>query len=360
MSFTGARWGRLLIARARTMIQEIGITMVHAVILAGGSGRRLWPLSRQQTPKQVIPFGASNLLSMALDRLAALPNISSLVVATTQEHAAIITEKIPASVRVIAEPRANNTACAILYSCLQVVDTDPNAHMVFIPADHVIEGHDEYIHALTTLIDYTQHHDVLGLIGISPSYAATHYGYIERSTDVLNNYHDLFAVNSFHEKPSHEVASIYITDKRMLWNAGIFCASAQKIIELFMHHAPELYAQVRAGAFDEVVPVSFDTAIVERVHECVVVQGAFRWADVGTLQHFIEQVQQIHPQKAVLHDADNVKTYSTHDKLIVVYGVNNVCVVETHDAIIVVNTQHAPSMDRVVDLLRKEGLESFL
>ncbi len=333
---------------------------VYGVILAGGSGKRLWPLSRQGFPKQLIPFGPTSLLSQALKRLQEIPFITHTAVVTIQEYAQDIRQKIDSDTLLIAEPFAKNTAAAILLSCLEISQHDPNATLLFAPADHVVTQQQAFSSAICAALSYVSDHDKIALIGVTPTHASTAYGYIERGHDEFLRATDLYNIVSFHEKPSRQVAQGYLSMDTMLWNCGIFCARAQTFIELFMRHMPELYAQVKDGRYEEITPISFDRGVIEKVHDAMVVHGKFSWTDVGTLEQFIDQAQKNEPtNNVILLDSKNVRAYA-QDKLIVLYGVENVCVIETDDTIVVMNTECSNTMDQVVEHLHKKGYEHYL
>jgi mannose-1-phosphate guanylyltransferase len=213
---------------------------------------------------------------------------------------------------------------------------------------------------ISQAVAYVETHDQLVLIGVTPTHPSTAYGYIERSHDPLVSTTDLYGMVSFHEKPSAAVAQTYLSMNTMLWNCGIFCARAQTFIELFMRHMPDLYAQVKDGRYADITPTSFDKGVVEKVHDVVVVHGTFSWADIGTLEQFIDQAQKNEPRnKTVYLDSRNVRAYA-QDKLVVLFGVENICVVETDDTLVVINTDYSTSMDRLVDYLHEKGYENYL
>lgn len=341
------------------------MSSVYAVVLAGGSGKRLWPLSRHHIPKQLIPFGSSTLFELALQRLQDVPFITDYAVTTTAEYAQEIHSKSTNSLKIFGEPCSKNTAPAILYSCLQIMQADPEAQVIFVPADHVIGNNQQYAKAISLALSYTHTYpEKLALIGVRPTHAATGYGYISRSLRPVDGQQDVFAVTKFHEKPSRDRAHIYSNQVDMLWNCGIFCGSVNVFVELFKKYAPELYQHVTCGDYYAVDPISFDKAILEKIDESVVVQGDFAWADVGTLELFIDHAQQLRnfgnsQAQSMLLESRNVHVYNT-EKLVVLYGVENMCVVETEDTIVVVNTEFTASMDRVVDALHKKGYEQYL
>ncbi len=333
---------------------------IYGVILAGGSGKRLWPLSRHNFPKQLIRLGQTSLLAQALNRLQEIPFITDIAVITTQDYAPDIKEKIGTDVKIIIEPCAKNTAAAILMSCLEIEKIDPQSIVIFSPADHVIGQQQAFSAALCAAFSYVSYHDTLALIGVTPTHPSTAYGYIERGQDEFLKATHLYTVVSFHEKPSYEIAQQYLLMNTMLWNCGIFCARVEIFIELFMRHMPELYMHVKEQRYTQIDPVSFDKGIVEKVHDAVVVHGNFSWTDVGTIEQFIDQEQKNKKNdKVVAIDSCNVRAYC-HDKLIVLYGVNNICVVETSDTIVVMNTERSNNMDRVVEHLSKKGYEEYL
>lgn len=348
------KWCLAYVLQRRTMEK------VYGVVLAGGSGKRLWPLSRHSFPKQLIPFGHTSLLMQALARLQDIPFITHTAVVTTQEYVPHIKEKLGSQIRIIAEPQAKNTAAAILLSCLDIAQQDPQATLLFAPADHVVVNQQGFSSAVCTALAHVADTDQLALIGVTPTHASTAYGYIERGHDEFVQTASLYNIVSFHEKPSRDVAHVYLTMSTMLWNCGIFCAKAQTFIELFMRHMPDLYAQVKEGRYVDIAPISFDKGVVEKVHNAVVVHGKFSWTDVGTLEQFIDQAQKNEPtHKIVSIDSHNVRAYA-QDKLVVLFGVDNICVVETDDTIVVMNTEHSNSMDRVVEHLHKKGYEQYL
>ncbi len=338
---------------------------VYGVVLAGGSGKRLWPLSRHGFPKQLIPFGHTSLLVQALARLQEIPFITHSAVVTTQEYAPHIKEKLDKDTLIISEPQAKNTAAAILLSCLEILKDDPLATVIFAPADHVVVNQQAFSASLCAALTYVEHNDQLALIGVTPTHASTAYGYIERGHDEFLRATDLYNIVSFHEKPTREIAQTYLSMSTMLWNCGIFCARVQTFIELFMRHMPELYAQVKEGRYSEITPISFDKGVVEKVHDAVVVHGKFSWTDVGTLEQFIDQAQKSaallnQPSgKVVSIDSRNIRAYA-QDKLLVLFGVENICVVETDDTIVVMNTEYSNNMDLVVEHLHKKGYEHYL
>ena len=338
---------------------------VYGVVLAGGSGKRLWPLSRYNLPKQLIPFGQTSLLAQAIARLQEIPFITRTAAVTTQEYAAHMQEKLGKDVIILAEPLAKNTAAAILLSCLEIVKEDQYATVVFAPADHVIINQQAFSSAICAALSYVEDHDRLALIGVTPTHASTAYGYIERGHDTLLRATHLYTIVSFHEKPTRDVAQTYLSIESMLWNCGIFCARVQTFIELYMRHMPELYAQVKEGRYEEITPISFDRGIVEKVADAVVVHGKFSWTDVGTLEQFIDQAQKReHTVDASAHnvvslESRNVRAHA-QDKLIVLFGVENLCVVETDDTIVVMNTEYSNNMDLVVEHLHQQGYENYL
>ncbi|MBY0109997.1 MAG: NTP transferase domain-containing protein [Candidatus Babeliaceae bacterium] len=338
---------------------------VYGVVLAGGSGKRLWPLSRQGFPKQLIPLGQSSLLVQALTRLQEIPFITDAAVVTTQEYAPSIKEKLDNDILIITEPESKNTAAAILISCLEIAKHDIHATVIFAPADHVVVNKQAFSAAICAALAYVSDNDQLALIGVTPTHASTAYGYIERGHDAFLRATDLYNIVSFHEKPSRHVAHTYLSMSTMLWNCGIFCARVQTYIELFMRHMPELYAQVKEGRYSDITPVSFDKGVVEKVHNAVVVHGKFSWTDVGTLEQFIDEAQKSAAcsnepcGKMVSLESHNVRAYA-RDKLVVLFGVENICVVETDDTIVVMNTEYSNNMDKIVEHLYKKGYERYL
>ncbi len=324
--------------------------MVHGVILAGGSGTRLWPLSRIKRPKQLIPFVQNKtLLELTLERINVLTDYSSVV--TTQKYIELIQKSLLKSfsrdINYIIEPEARNTAPAILLSCLEIFAQDPEAIVFFVPADHVIEPAEFFVRDMQQVIKYAQNTHKLVLIGVKPTRVSIEYGYIEfESTSLL--------VKKFHEKPEKEKAQEYLLKKNMLWNCGIFCARVTVFLELYQNYAPDLYRAVEQN-YNAAEAISFDHAILEKtVDECMAVPAHFSWSDVGTLDTFMAAQ---HDRSAILLESNN--NHVIAQKQVLLSGVNNLIIIETDDILFIADREKT-DIKKITQQLRHMGLENYL
>jgi len=242
----------LLVLQHYVTATVLDTSHVYAVILAGGSGERLWPLSKQHRPKQLLTIDNHNtLLDQAIERL--LPTVSAehIWISTTNRYETIINNRFGNRVgKVVKEPCSRNTGPAILLTCMTIYEYDPQALIIFVPVDAFIpEDHNyRFTKYLKQALTFSQNHDCITLLGVKPTYPATGYGYIEYVEDTLEAPHKVI---KFHEKPSLDVSRDYMETGRMLWNIGIFSAKASVFIDEFQKEAPEIFDGVSSYLHDQ-------------------------------------------------------------------------------------------------------------
>lgn len=342
----------------------------YAVILAGGKGERLWPLSREKQPKQLLPFVNHNsLLEDTLNRLNELISQKNRFLITTQQQKEIINNHVGNIVgTILVEPVARNTAPAILLSCLMLAQQDSDAVVIFLPADPYIPDTKKFVHTVSQALEYSQTHDDIILLGVKPRFPATGYGYIEFQPDAQDNC--IGSVIKFHEKPSLETAKKYCSMQSMLWNIGIFCAKVSVFLQQFQKYAPEMYATmenyIQSGdqSFYAALPsISIDYAIMEKSDAVKVVPVDFEWSDVGNLDIFLTLQQAARPDKQQEHieiESHNNLISGPAGKLIALVGVHDLCIVETPDALLVMKRSEAEKVKSVVEALKKKNLDRYL
>lgn len=339
---------------------------VYYVILAGGSGQRLWPLSRKKLPKQLMVLGEYTLLEQAINRLINLTHKQQIWISTTKEYAQVVSDVVGTRVGNISiEPGSRDTGPAILFNCLEIYERDPSAVIVFLPADPFIPMRDykKYADFLEHAVDFVSNHDAITLLGVAPTYPATGYGYIEYDAA-----HDQapYPVLKFREKPSTEVALQYVEDGNKLWNIGVFCAKASVFIEEYKKHAPEMYAGVqryKAGeiAYNAVRSESVDYALMEH-SKCVrVLPVDFSWCDVGNIEVFLSLKQQYNTldNNFIAVDSHN-NLVDVPKKLVALVGVDDLCIVETADALLITRRDKAERVRSIVNLLKTSRFDSYL
>lgn len=337
-------------------------SQVHAVVLAGGSGDRLWPLSRKKRPKQLLPFiKHKSLLEQTIERIAPLVPLENRWVMTTEEHEEAIGKRIEALVpHILVEPEARNTAGAMMLAALMVEERDPNATLLFLPADHYIPQTEKFLEFMNHALDFASNNEVITMIGLKPTYPATGYGYI--SYDHTAPFPA--PVHAFHEKPDLDLAKEYV-EKSYLWNSGMFVAHVKTFLTICQEAAPEVFEAVAhfvhgSGEYSAVPSISIDYAVIEQTIKRAVLPADFVWCDVGNLDTFLSlRGEQEKEQPVIEIDAkDNLVEAS--DFLVALVGVENICVVQKDDIFLVVHRDHVEKVKRVIDILKKDHHEDYL
>lgn len=337
----------------------------YGVILAGGGGKRLWPLSKQAVPKQFIKFiNERTLLEDTIERTRSLASLGNFFVSTTHQHLAATRYLEDQSIcRIIVEPESRNTGPAILFTVMKIYEEDPEAVIFFVPSDHYISDDNLFMRTLNNALDYATSHNEIVLLGIAPNYAATQYGYIECGDQLAGK---LYKVKKFHEKPAKEVAEAYLKAGNMLWNAGMFCGKASVFLNEFEKWAPEIMQptlQYFLGEkkFSEIPDTSFDVAVLEKTDKCAVIRAHFDWSDVGNLEQFIKIRQSVsdNASKVVLHNAQN-NLVDVPDKLIVLIDVNDLCVLEANNVLLISHRKKTDSVKEILESLKHNGHEQYM
>lgn len=336
----------------------------YGIVMAGGGGKRLWPLSRSEKPKQFITLHDSKtLLETTLERIKPLTTPGCMCVVTTDEHEKSVKkygqDKIDI---VINEPAARNTAPAILLTVMEIYQKDPNAVIFFVPADHYIPDNQLFKSALKQATQYAHEHDQIVLIGIQPHRPATEYGYIEYQDQVQEN---VFKVKNFHEKPILERAEEYLKMDTMLWNTGIFCGKVSIFLDEYKKYAPRIVESMelyKAGkiTYAEIAEESFDKAVLEKTDKCTVVPACFKWSDVGNLEQFVIAKQEKAQLKNVVSHLSGNNLVDGAEKLVVLLGVHDLCVIETQDVLLISSRHETDKVKDILVDLKKVGLEDYL
>lgn len=329
---------------------------IYGIILAGGSGKRLWPLSRIKKPKQFITLhDDKTLLENTIDRIRPLVTENNLWIVTTKNYIdAVETNGGKIADVILAEPASRNTAPALLMTILDIYKKTPDAVLFFVPADHYIPDNILFRSYLNQAIKYASNNDNIVLLGIQPHRAATEYGYIEYAEQLEEQ---IFRVNSFHEKPNHKIATEYLGMDTMLWNTGIFCAKASVFIEEFKKYSPELFKQMQdfsvgKGNYQDIKDEAFDTAVLEKSDKCTVVPSCFKWSDVGNLEQFlIAKQEKEDSSKIVSHKSTNNIVDIYDDKMVVLIDVHDLCLVETSDILLISRRTETDSVKNIIERL---------
>lgn len=348
----------------------------YAVILAGGSGTRLWPASRRARPKQLLPLGpdGESLLEAALRRGRAIAG--ERVVIVTAESQVTATREVVGDVELIAEPTGRNTAAALGLAAATIATRDPDAVLVVLPADQHVADEAGLTAKLERVLTVVEKDDVIGTVGITPTRAETGFGYLEtaRSTGGGDDGEEVVPVMRFVEKPDATTAAAYVASGRYLWNAGMFVVGARRLLAELDTHLPVTARAVRdiaAGAVDAaaVYPtlpsISIDHAVMEKASGVVTIPAAVGWDDVGSWAALPAVAGRDEAGNTVVGDAvvldgtGNV-VMSDDDTLIATVGLSDIVVVKSGDAILVIRKDQAQDVRKVVEALSGSGRARYL
>ena len=327
---------------------------LHAVILAGGSGTRFWPLSRAKRPKQFLALVTGRTL-IAETFARAEPVSAQVWVVCGKDHAETVRREVPQA-RVIVEPKAKNTAPAIALACNEVAALDPQATIAILPSDHHVARPDAFRAALQLAAAACQNGDLVTL-GIKPTRAETGYGYLKAGAEKSPG---VFAVEAFVEKPDAATAARYLEDPAYSWNAGIFVFRADAMLAALARHG-------LAGDFEQQPSISIDYAVMEpesKQGRIAMVPGDFGWSDVGSFAA-LPEVRALDAKgnavsgDAVLVDARDCVVLSEGGRLVAAVGVEGLCIVDAGDAVLVVPRDRAQDVRAVVDALKARGSDKL-
>jgi mannose-1-phosphate guanylyltransferase len=351
---------------------------IYALILAGGSGQRFWPLSRRARPKQLLRLvSEKTLLEETVARLENLvPPERILILINVEQEAAVrdLLKKFPRE-NIIAEPHKRDTAAAVALGAGWVAGRDHAATMLVLPADHVIADRKAFQETMTIAAAAAEETGALVTIGIKPTWACPGFGYIEQGEPVrLRHRHQGIAVHHvlrFREKPNVDLAESFLRKGNFRWNAGMFVWSVPTVLSEFNRHAPELadfISQIRApGNFDKVLHekfgklprISFDYAIMEKADRVIVAEASFDWDDVGSwtaVSRYFKNDEQGNAANCAVTavDSSNNIVFNQDGTSVALLGVHNLIVVRTRDATLVCHRHQAERIKNVIGKLPPE------
>lgn len=367
---------------------------LYAVILAGGSGTRFWPLSRELNPKQLLSiFGAESLLVQAIHRvlphLASPPGALSIVtnerqVGSLQEHLMNHDECRPRQIRYLVEPLGRSTAPAIALAAVEIAADDPDAVMIVLPSDHVLDSGSAWTDTLHAAVRLA-HDGYIVTIGVQPTHPETGYGYIEVGAPMPRYNNGTAAphhINHFIEKPSPALAKALLDAGTYKWNAGICIMRATQVLDEMREHShagAEIVAACRWLAtvprdewqnedvrerFAALPTMTIDKALLERSPNVVVIPTELGWRDVGSLEALEslaapDAAGNVRVGRGVDIDAHR-NIVHTNDRLVALLGVDDLVVVDTLDATLICPKDRCQDVRLVVEALKAAGAEEIL
>jgi len=362
--------------------------MDYAVIMAGGTGKRLWPLSRQKRPKQVLKLlDGQTLLRCCFERLCPIFDIRNIIILTNAGYADLVREnlsELPFD-NVIAEPAVRDTAGAIGLAASILTKYDADATMAVVTADQIIEPADALQQVLKDALTFINNNpDDLVTFGIKPTFASTQLGYIKCAT--VQKYpaceSTIYSVEAFKEKPDEKTANEYLSSGQYLWNSGMFVWKAKTILanlEKFLPEATEPLGQIRRGWdtpnqrqilqewFLKLPKISIDFAVMEKTEKVYAIKLDCRWLDMGSFAALADIISSDKDNNIVvagtsqLLDCKNsIVVTEDHGHLIAAIGLENIVVAHSPDATLVCHVDKTEKLKELLDLIKQHAGEKFL
>ncbi len=349
--------------------------IIHPIILSGGAGSRLWPLSREHYPKQLLCLvGEGTLLQQTITRLDGLPNISAPLLVCNEEHRFLVAEQVrqlgKEPMDIILEPVGRNTAPALTLAALSLLKNDEDALMLVMPADHVIQSPEAFHKAVSGAVMLAQSGRLV-TFGVAPTAPETGYGYIKKGKG--ND------VAAFVEKPDAVTAQCYLDAGGYLWNSGMFLMRASLWLDELARYRPDIlnacrnafeqgtqdgeFYRINKQAFVSCPSDSIDYAVMEKTERAAVVPLDAGWSDISAWSALWDVSEQDAEGNATqgdvyMHATQNTLLIAQH-RFLAAVGLEDIIVIETSDAVLVAHKDHAQSVREIVNRLKAEGRSEY-
>jgi mannose-1-phosphate guanylyltransferase len=354
----------------------------YAVIIAGGSGTRLWPLSRRSRSKQsLLLVGNRTMFQHAVDRLAPLFKPEQIYVVTRQDQSMLLSSQVPELpfTNFIIEPVGRGTAPAIGLAAIHLLQRDPEAVMAVLTADHYIANPERFRQILEAAFSLARDRNLVTL-GIKPTSPSTAFGYIEQGQN-CGMVHDfeIFRVKRFTEKPGTNIARKMLASGKYSWNSGMFIWCADRILEEFKDQMPELYAQltdiktalgrpeaeeVISRIWDQVAEQTIDYGVMEHAKDVIVIPIDIGWTDVGNWANLSELLPQDQDGNIFVGPCEQIDTHNTlvfgGKRLVATIGLENIVIVDSEDALLVCAKRREQEVREIVERIKKNGETQWL
>ena len=359
---------------------------MYALILAGGTGTRLWPRSRTASPKQLLDLtGSGSMMQATVNRILPIIRAESIFVATNQQYGPLIKNQLPSLLErnIIEEPSGKNTAPCIGLAALHMERLDPEGIMASLHADHYIKDEEGFRQTVLAAAEVARK-GYLVTLGITPDKPDTGYGYVQRGA-ALESYNDhaVYEVARFLEKPDQETAEKFVASGQYYWNSGIFIWKISTLLQAFQDYMPEFSDQLNqigqvleagdgvaavediASIWQRIQPQSIDVGIMERADKVAVVPADFGWNDVGSWAA-IHEINEPDENGNVVLNAEHLgidtdgSLVQGNGRLVVTIGLEDVVIVDSDDALLICAKDRVQDIKQVVGWLEEHGHTDLL
>jgi mannose-1-phosphate guanylyltransferase len=361
---------------------------VYPVIMAGGTGTRFWPRSREKSPKQLLEIiGKGTLIQNTIKRLTGFLDVRNCFVVTSRAQKPLASKQLEAvhvdEEQILVEPMGRNTAPCIGLAALHIRRLNPQAVMVVLPADHLISDLAEYERVIRLAVEIARESGSLITIGIQPTYPETGYGYVQMyNEDGANNpffSRGVFRVKTFAEKPSLQVAEKFLASGDFLWNSGQFVWRVDVILKTIERHLPELYNELMKvdavigtpqysstleKAYGMIRGISIDYGVMEKADNVYTIPGNFGWSDIGSWDEVYrmsgkDELGNSITGLVIPKDTRNSYIF-TQGKLVATIGVEDLIIVNTDDALLICKRGRSQDVKDIADYLRRKKMDDYL
>ncbi|MCX8085112.1 MAG: mannose-1-phosphate guanylyltransferase/mannose-6-phosphate isomerase [Calditerrivibrio sp.] len=347
------------------------------IILSGGGGTRLFPLSRERFPKQFLPlFDGESLLQKTVKRSLKSVDVKDIIILTNKDHIFHIKNQLKEftsenDIPILLEPVRRNTAPAIALGVLYLIEKDKvsmDEPILVLPSDHLITPDDKFLLYVNSAADIAAQ-GYIATFGIKPSKPETGYGYIEIDSNIRIG--EGFRIERFHEKPSFDRAIEYLHSGKHFWNSGMFCFTAKVFLEELKLYSSEIYEKVNQLSYEEVLEnfsempdISIDYAIMEKTEKAAVLPMDIEWSDVGSFEALYDVLKKDHSGNAVKGTVSNISSKNNliiaDSRHVFTIGVEDLIVVETDDTVLIAKKGEGQRVKDLVNHLKKGATTKVL
>jgi len=360
---------------------------IYAVIMAGGGGTRLWPVSRKERPKQLLPLiGQETLFQTTVARLENLFPPENILVVTVEDQASEMRMQVPSipDANYLIEPQPRGTASVVALAAGVIMKREPQAAMAVLPSDHFIRNRDLFHYLIRAAFEVAAN-GYLVTLGITPTHPSTAYGYIQQGEPISGGYqYPVYSVKSFREKPDETTAQTFLRSGHHSWNSGMFVWRADVVLAEIDHQMPALgkavkeissawgtprQSSVLMDKWTNLKVETIDYAVMEKAEKVAVLPaGGLGWSDVGSWESLFEVLLPdmngniaANNGTHLAHETNNTLVYGFDDqRLIVTIGVDDTIIVDTQDVLLVCKSDQSQKVREIVEHLRKHRQEKYL